>query len=55
VRRGDVVLKFNNKDVEDIKQFKKLVKDAPDGKSVSLLILRRGSPIFLALKITEED
>ncbi len=55
VRRGDVVLKFNNKDVEDIKQFKKLVKDAPDGKSVSLLILRRGSPIFLALKITEKD
>jgi len=54
LRRGDVIMKFNTKDVENVKQFRNLVEDAPDGKSVSVLILRRGSPIFLALKITEE-
>ncbi len=55
IRRGDIILKFNGEDIESVKQFKALVEDAPDSKPVPVLILRRGSPIFLALKIVEEE
>jgi len=51
IRRGDVILMMNNTDVKNIKQFRKLVKDLPVGKSLPVLIQRRKSPIFLAMKI----
>jgi len=54
LQRGDVILKFNNSDVQDVKQFRELVKKMPVGKPVPVLVQRRGSPIFLALKIEEE-
>lgn len=55
IRQGDIILKFNNQDVTDIKQFRKLVKDTPENKPVPVLIQRRGSPIFLAIKISGDD
>ena len=55
IRRGDVILKINNKDVTSVSQFNKLVKKLPQGRSVPVLIQRRNSPIFLALKIDEEE
>ncbi|HFD92418.1 MAG TPA: DegQ family serine endoprotease [Gammaproteobacteria bacterium] len=55
IRRGDIIIKFNGKDVESVKHFKELVEDAPEGKPVPVLILRRGSPIFLALKIAGDN
>ncbi len=54
LRRGDIILKFNNTDVRSVKHFKELVKAVPEGKPVPVLIQRRGSPIFLALKIEED-
>lgn len=51
IRRGDVILMLNNQNVKSIKQFRKLVKELPAGKSLPVLIQRRKSPIFLALKI----
>ncbi len=54
IRRGDIILKFNNEDVKDAKHFRELVKAVPEDKPVPVLIQRQGSPIFLALKIEEE-
>ncbi|MCC6208002.1 MAG: DegQ family serine endoprotease [Gammaproteobacteria bacterium] len=54
IRRGDVILQFNNVDVGTVDQFKKLVADLPAGKAVPILVQRRGSPIFLALKLEED-
>ena len=54
VRRGDVILMLNNVEVTDAKQFRELVDDLPAGKSVPLLVQRRGGPVFLALKIDED-
>lgn len=51
IRHGDVILMINNKDIKNIKQFRKLVKGLPQGKSLPVLIQRRKSPIFLAMKI----
>lgn len=54
VRRGDVVITFNNIDVKDAKHFAEISENLPVGKSVPLLVQRRGGPVFLALKIKEE-
>jgi len=54
LRKGDIILMIDNKDVKDTKEFKDLVDNLPADKSVPLLIQRRGGPIFLALKITED-
>ncbi len=54
IRRGDVILQFNNVEVGSVEQLKKLVADLPAGKAVPILVQRRGSPIFLALKLEED-
>lgn len=54
IRRGDVILMINNVDVTDTAQFKQLVDNLPTAKSVPLLVQRRGGPVFLALKISDE-
>ena len=54
VRRGDVILKLNNTDVQNAKQFRSLVKQLPKERALPILIQRRESPMFLALKIPKE-
>lgn len=54
VRRGDVVLMINNIDVKGAKHFAEIAEGLPTGKSVPLLVQRRGGPVFLALKVKEE-
>lgn len=54
IRRGDVILMLDNKDVKNSKQFRNQVKSLTAGKSVPILIQRGDSPIFLALKIPKE-
>jgi serine protease Do len=54
VRRGDIILRFDNVEVRDLAHLRELVKAMPADKSVPILVQRRGSPIFLALKITED-
>ncbi len=55
VQRGDVILLVNNIKVNDTKHFKELTTDLPTGKSIPILIQRRGGPIFLAMKIEDND
>lgn len=54
VRRGDVILMINNTDIKDTSHFKGVVDDLPVGKSVPLLVQRRGGPVFLALKLVKD-
>ena len=53
IRSGDILLKLNYKDINSVKDFKKVLKSLPKGKSVPVLIQRKKSPIFLAIKIPE--
>lgn len=55
VRPGDVIIKLNNEDVTGVDQFGRIVKDLPRGKSVPMLIQRGSGPMFLALRIPEQD
>ncbi|MFQ5470933.1 MAG: DegQ family serine endoprotease [Gammaproteobacteria bacterium] len=55
LRKGDVILKINNVNVENVIQLKDLIAELPAGKSVPMLVQRRSGPIFLAIRIKEED
>jgi len=55
VRSGDVILMINNSDVKNADQFKTIIDNLPTGKSVPLLVQRRGGPVFLALKLSDKD
>jgi serine protease Do len=51
IREGDVIMMVDNQKVENARQFKELVGKLPAGKSVPVLIQRRGGPVFLALRL----
>ncbi len=51
LRVGDILLKLNYKDINSVKTFNAVLKKLPGNKSVPVLIQRKKSPIFLAIKI----
>jgi serine protease Do len=51
IQSGDVILRIGNVVIANVADFEKIAKSLPAGKSVALLVQRRGSPAFLALKI----
>lgn len=53
IRRGDVILRVQDQTIKDIKQFAEVIKGLPKGKSVAVLVQRRGGSIFLALKLKD--
>jgi len=54
IREGDVILMLNGEKVEDSEHFRQLVSELETGKAASVLVQRRGNPIFLALKLIGE-
>ncbi len=50
IRKGDVVIMMDNTDITNIIQFKGIITGLSE-TTVPVLIHRRGSPLFLALKI----
>ena len=55
IRTRDVILKINNKDIENSKHFRELLKKLPSGKSLPILIQRQSAPIFLAIKLGKDE
>jgi serine protease Do len=53
IHRGDILLKLNGHDIKNVRQFRELIAKLPVGKPLPILIQRNSSPIFLALKISE--
>lgn len=51
IQRGDVILRIQNKVIRDVADFNDITKKLPTGKSIAVLIQRRGSPAFLAFKL----
>jgi len=49
--RGDVITMLNGQRIETVAQFEQVASSLPEGRSVPLRIVRRGSPLFIALKI----
>jgi serine protease Do len=42
IRPGDVILKFDNRDISEMRDLPKIVADTPVGKEVDVVVLRRG-------------
>lgn len=51
VRQGDVVVSFNQTDINSVEQFAELVSEAPVGKPLPLLIQRGDSPLYSAVTL----
>lgn len=51
IQTGDVILRIQNNVIRDVADFDKIIEKLPVEQSIAILIQRRGSPIFLALKI----
>jgi serine protease Do len=51
IQPGDVILRLGNDQINDVATFENSLKNAIAGKSIPVLVQRRGSPAFLALKI----
>jgi serine protease Do len=53
IRRGDVIIKFNGKDIDEMNELPRVVASTPVGKEVDVAILREGKPMTLKLKVGE--
>ena len=51
IRSGDILLAIDRKDVRNVREFVKIVKDLPKGKPVPILVQRGENPLFLALTL----
>ncbi len=53
LRRGDVILQVQYKDVAGAKELEKLVDDLETGRPVAILVQRGNNPIYLAIKLND--
>ncbi|OPY69855.1 MAG: putative periplasmic serine endoprotease DegP-like precursor [Syntrophorhabdaceae bacterium PtaU1.Bin034] len=53
LRRGDIIVRFNNKDIKTMTDLPLLVAQAPVGSTVPVTILREGKEMNINLKIGE--
>jgi serine protease Do len=47
----DVITMVNGEVIESVQQFEKTIKELPANRPVPLRIVRRGSPMFIPLKL----
>lgn len=50
---GDVVLRVGNEDIDDTKALVNVINELPKGKSIAVLVQRRGNPVFMAIKFDD--
>ena len=53
VRQGDVITRLNNESVESPAKFNEISEKLPAGRTVPVLVLRSGGPVFLALRVPD--
>ena len=53
IHNGDVILKFNNQDVKEMRNLPRIVAETPIGKDVPVLIWRDGKPVTLTAMVAE--
>jgi len=53
ILRGDVIIKFNGKEIDEMNELPRVVAATPVGKGVEVVILREGKPMTLQLKVGE--
>ena len=51
IRRGDILDKIQFKDVKNIKDFEKILKNLKKGSTIAIRIIRDNNGSFLTIKI----
>jgi serine protease Do len=54
LRRGDVVLALNNDDVKSVDQFRDLMKQYNNARSVALLVRRGQGAIYVPIRLDDQ-
>ncbi len=54
LKPGDVILKANDKVLEDLNEFKSMVEQTPPGKTIALTISRQGQQQQIRVKLSEQ-
>ena len=55
IRKGDVILKLNGQLITSAAEMRKQVRDLAPGKLIKVYVIRRGTPLFVAMRIPKED
>ncbi len=50
---GDVITMIYNEIIRDMSDFERVVKQLPSGRLVNMRIVRRGSPLFITLRVND--
>ncbi len=53
LKDGDIIIKFNNKKIENVSQFRIIVAESPINKDIDLVIIRNGKEKTLTVKLKE--
>jgi serine protease Do len=53
IQRGDIIIKFNGKDIDEMNELPRIVASTPVGKDVEVVVLREGKTLTLKLKVGE--
>jgi len=54
IRNGDIILKFNNQDVKEMRSLPRIVADSEVGKSVPVVLWRDGKEVTLQATLAEK-
>ena len=54
IRNGDIILKFNNQDVKEMRSLPRIVADSDVGKSVPVLLWRDGKQVTVQATLAEK-
>ncbi len=55
IRRGDVLLKVNGKEIRGVRELQLLIASTQVGKQVEVIVLREGKEVALAVKVAERS
>ncbi len=53
IHRGDVIVKFGGKEIDEMNELPRMVAATPVGKEVEVEVLREGKPLKIRLKVGE--
>ena len=50
IRAGDVITEINRQKVTSVQEFREAVRSLPEGKAVSVRVVRQGRALYLVMK-----
>lgn len=53
IKRGDIIVSFNGKDIKQMSDLPRIVAETPVGKDVDVVIIREGKELHLKVKVVE--